>query len=320
MGPGAVLVTGAAGFAGSHLLEHLTTGESGSSRKDLVAWSRSAPPPSLTALAAWQRVDLLDRDLVRRAIHDLEPSAVYHCAGAARVAASWTDSAAPLSINVLGTHFLFDALRRANVRCRVLLPGSAMIYRPASTPLDESAPLAPASPYAVSKLAQEQLGVRALAEDGIDVVLTRSFNHTGPRQAAGFFAPDMARQIAAIERGAEPVIKVGNLDAARDLTDVRDMVRAYALLMKLGTPGTVYNVASGVSHSMRAVLDGLVARSRVPVRIETDAQRMRPHDVPFLVGDASRLRAATGWSPEITFDRMLDDLVNYWRAAAEPSR
>ena len=312
-------MTGAAGFAGSHLLEHLTKA-SGFSRKDLVAWSRSAPPPSLTPLATWHHVDLLDRDVVRRAIQDVQPSAVYHCAGAAGVAASWTDTAAPLSINVLGTHFLFDALRRADVHCRVVLPGSAMIYGPAPTPLDENAPLAPASPYAVSKLAQEQLGLRALAEDGIDVVLTRSFNHTGPRQGAGFFAPDMARQIAAIELGAEPVIKVGNLDAQRDLTDVRDVVRAYALLMKLGKPGTVYNVASGVSHSMRAVLDGLVARSRVRVRIETDPQRMRPHDVPFLVGDASRLRAATGWAPEISFDRMLDDLVRYWRAAAQPGR
>jgi GDP-4-dehydro-6-deoxy-D-mannose reductase len=225
-----------------------------------------------------------------------------------------------LSINVLGTHFLFDALRRADVHCRVLVPGSAMIYRAAPQPLDEDAPLAPGSPYAVSKLAQEQLGVRALAEDGLDVVLTRSFNHTGPRQRAGFFAPDMACQIAAIERGAEPVIRVGNLDAGRDLTDVRDVVRAYALLMKAGTPGVVYNVASGVSRSMRAVLDGLVARARVPVRIETDLQRMRPHDFPFLVGDASRLRDATGWAPEISFDQMLDDLLNYWRAAAQPGR
>jgi GDP-4-dehydro-6-deoxy-D-mannose reductase len=315
-----VLVTGAAGFAGSHLLEHLTDAASGVGRQDLVAWSRSEPPPSLTSLATWRRVDLLDRDAVRHAVQDVKPSAVYHCAGAARVAASWTDTAAPLAINVLGTHFLFDALRRAGVECRVLIPGSATIYRGAPTPVDEDAPLAPASPYAVSKLAQEQLGLRALSEDGLAVVLTRSFNHTGPRQGAGFFAPDMARQIAEIERGAEPVIRVGNLDAGRDLTDVRDMVRAYALLMNGGTAGAVYNVASGVSRSMRAVLDGLVARSRVPVRIETDPQRMRPHDVPLLVGDASRLRSATGWAPEITFDRMLDDLLSYWRGAVQPGR
>ena len=293
---------------------------SGASRNDLVGWALSAPPPALTSLATWQRVDLLDRDAVRGAVQDLKPSAVYHCAGAARVATSWADPVEPLSINVLGTHFLFDALRRAGVRCRVLVPGSAMIYRPAAVPLDENAPLAPASPYAVSKLAQEQLGLRALAEDGLDVVLTRSFNHTGPRQQGGFFAPDMARQIADIERGAEPVIKVGNLDAERDLTDVRDMVRAYALLMNVGTPGSVYNVASGVSRSMRAVLDGLVARSRVPVRIENDPERMRPNDLPFLVGDASRLRDATGWAPEISFDRMLDDLLDYWRTAEQPGR
>ncbi len=318
-----VLVTGASGFAGSHLLEHLASPDVASAfrRKELVAWSRSTRPAALAALATWQQVDLLDRDRVRDAIRELRPSAVYHCAGAAQVVSSWTDTAATLSSNVLTTHYLLDAVRRApSTSCRILLIGSATMYRPAATPLGEDAPVSPTSPYAVSKFAQEQLGLRALQEDGVDVVLTRSFNHTGPRQTPGFFAPDMARQIAAIARGAEPVIHAGNLDAERDLTDVRDVVRAYALLMERGAPGTVYNVASGVGRSMRSVLDGLVQRARVPMTIVPDPARLRPHDIPTLIGNPERLRHATGWAPAIPFDRTLDDLLDYWRTLPERSR
>jgi GDP-4-dehydro-6-deoxy-D-mannose reductase len=215
---------------------------------------------------------------------------------------------------VLATHHLFDALRRAGVSCRVLVPGSATVYAPASEPMTEDHPIGPASPYALSKLAQEQLALRAGSEDGVDVVLTRSFNHTGPRQAPAFVAPSMARQIALIEAGRlEPVMRVGNLDAQRDLTDVRDVVRAYVALMDAAAPSVLYNVASGVGRTMRSVLDTLVSRARVPVRVETDPARLRANDLPIVVGDATRLRQATGWQPSISFERMLDDLLEYWR-------
>jgi GDP-4-dehydro-6-deoxy-D-mannose reductase len=293
---GKVLVTGAAGFAGSHLVEQL------SSSHTVVAWTR-------------QTVDLLDRDRVRAAIGDLRPTQVYHCAGATHVAESWRDSAQPLESNVLATEHLFDALRRAHVRCRVLIPGSATVYAPSSEPITEGDPLAPASPYAISKLAQEQLALRAIHEDGLDVIVTRSFNHTGPRQTPAFVAPSMARQIALIERGQlEPVIKVGNLEARRDVTDVRDVVRAYVALMQTGTTGVVYNVASGVARSIQSILDAIVSRSKIPVRVEVDPARLRPNDVPVIVGDHSRLTAATGWQPGISFDETLDDLLSYWRA------
>ncbi len=307
---GAVLVTGAAGFAGSHLVEHLSR-DSG----ELVAWARSAPPPELAALARWDIVDLLDRERVRRSIAELKPSRIYHCGGAAHVAESWARVAATLETNVLATHYLFDAVRRAGVECRVLVPGSAHVYAPSATPISEDAAIAPASPYALSKLAQEQLGSRAVVEDAVVTILPRVFNHTGPRQSAAFAAASFARQIALIERGAaEPVMKVGNLAAQRDLTDVRDTVRAYTLLMERGAAGTVYNVASGVARSTKVVLDALLARARAAIRVEVDPARMRPNDIPVLVGDPTRLREATGWSPRISFDETMTDLLEYWRS------
>jgi GDP-4-dehydro-6-deoxy-D-mannose reductase len=303
-----VLVTGAGGFAGSHLVEHLAT------TCDVVGWVRSAPPADIEAPARWRQVDLLDRDRVRDAVRDLRPAVIYHCAGLPHVAESWRHRAQPFASNVLGTHHLLDAVRRARLNCRVLVPGSATVYAASNDPITEDHPLGPASPYALSKLAQEQLAVRAGPEDGIAVVLTRSFNHTGARQAPAFVAPSMARQIALIEKGeVEPVIRVGNLDAQRDLTDVRDVVRAYVSLMETATPGAIYNVASGAGHTIRSVLDSLLSRSRVPVRIETDPARLRPNDLPVVIGDSSRLRRTTGWQPSISFAQMLDDLLSYWR-------
>jgi GDP-4-dehydro-6-deoxy-D-mannose reductase len=304
-----VLVTGAGGFAGSYLLELLE------SSREVVGWSRSAPPGALNALAEWERVDLLDRRRVRDAIRELRPDAVYHLAGVTHVAESWNDTAKPLAGNVLATHYLFDALRRAAVPCRVLVTGSATVYAPSDRPITEDGAIAPASPYALSKLAQEQLALHAMREDGLDVIVTRSFNHTGPRQTPSFVAPSMARQIALIERGAlEPTIRVGNLEARRDLSDVRDVVRAYEALMNAGTPGSVYNVASGQGRTIGSILDALVSRARVPLRIETDPGRLRAQDTPALVGDSTRLHQATGWQPEISFDRTMDDLLEYWRA------
>lgn len=307
---GPVLVTGAAGFAGSHLVRHLAAAG------DLVAWSRAAPPPALAPLARWAQVDLLDAGGVAAAIRDARPAFVFHCAGLAQVAESWADTAAPLAVNVLGTHHLLEALRLAATPCRLLVTGSAHVYAPSDDPIAEDHALRPASPYAISKLAQEQLALRAGRQDGIEVIVTRSFNHTGPGQHPSFVAPSIARQIALIERAElEPVIRVGNLDARRDLTDVRDTVRAYAALLTSAAPAGVYNVASGTARSIGTVLEALLARARVPIRVETDPTRLRTNDIPVLIGDATRLRRATGWEPGIPFDRTIDDLLDYWRAA-----
>ena len=310
-----VLITGATGFAGGHLVEHLA----GNGR--VIGWGRSAPTRELADVAEWQTIDLLDREEVSRAIATLRPASVYHLAGATQVAESWQDTARPLRSNVLATAHLLDAIRREKVDCRILLSGSSAVYAPSDAPVREDASLVPASPYALSKLAQEQLALRACRDDRLDIVIARPFNHTGPRQTPSFVAPAMARQVALIERGlVEPVIRVGNLDAKRDLSDVRDVVRAYSALMERGRAGDVYNVGSGIGHSIRSLLEALLSRSEIPVRIETDPARLRPTETPYPVADTSRLRAETGWQPQWSFERMLDDLLDYWRGQVRSAK
>jgi GDP-4-dehydro-6-deoxy-D-mannose reductase len=310
--PPVILVTGAGGFAGSHLLEHLA----GSA--DLVGWSRSQPPADVAQLARWQQVDIRDRDAVTDALRTVRPSSIFHCAGFPHVAESWHDTTAPLAVNVLGTHRILDALSSLGIACRLLITGSSQVYASSSDPIDEAHPLAPSSPYGLSKLAQEQLALLSMG-NGVEVIVTRSFNHTGPRQTPAFVASSVARQIALIERGTIPaVIKVGNLAARRDVSDVRDVVRAYAALMKAGTAGTVYNVASGVGRPVQAIVEALVARARVPIRIEQDPARLRANDIPVLVGNPARLKATTGWEPQIPFEHMIDDLLEYWRGQDDP--
>jgi len=305
---GPVLITGATGFAGGHLVESLA----GSHR--LVGWGRSTPRPELARLIESQAVDLLDRDQVRHAIASLRPATIFHLAGAPQVAESWRDTAKPLEGNVLATSHLLDAIRRAGLTCRVLVTGSAAVYAPSDAPIKEEGTLAPGNPYALSKLAQEQLAMRAFADDGMDIVMVRPFNHTGPRQPPAFVAPSMARQIALIEKGdVEPVIRVGNLDARRDFTDVRDVVLAYASLAGLGSSGEIYNVGSGVGRTIQSLLDALRSRARVDVRIEVDPERLRPVETSALVADTGRLRDRTGWHPQISFESMLDALLDYWR-------
>jgi GDP-4-dehydro-6-deoxy-D-mannose reductase len=247
----------------------------------------------------------------------LRPVEVYHLAGAAQQGKSWDHADDVLRVNVMGTQYLLDALARAGVRARTLVIGSATVYRPSNEAVDESAPIGPSSPYGVSKLAQELLAQQAFAHHQLPVVIARSFNHIGPRQAPGFVAADFAKQIAAIEAGTmPPVLSVGNLEARRDLMDVRDTARAYRALMRAGTPGRAYNVCAGQAYAMRDLLDGLLRHSSARVDVRVDPDKLRPVDQPIVLGSFDRLSRETGWRPEIPMDRTLADLLDYWRAKA----
>jgi GDP-4-dehydro-6-deoxy-D-mannose reductase len=311
--PGPVLVTGAAGFVGSHLVD-LLTGDG----VDVVAWHRpGGTPPREVARTTWQAVDLLDRGAVREALARLKPALVYHCAGAAHVGRSWEHVESTLAVNVRGTHHVIEGLRDGRVSARVLIPGSATVYGGANEPIREDHPLAPGSPYALSKLAQEMVGQGN--SSGPESLIARAFNHMGPRQDPWFVASGFARRIADIEAGRwEPEMSVGNLDARRDLTDVRDTVRAYRIILERGTPGRPYNVCSGRAIAIRDLLDQLLSLARVPIRIKIDAARYRPNDLPLVVGDPGRIRGELGWQAQIPLEQTLDDLLAYWRGLPAP--
>jgi GDP-4-dehydro-6-deoxy-D-mannose reductase len=269
----------------------------------------------------WQAVDLLDRDGVEGALAESRPERIYHVAGAPRVDTAWQDVVPHLRTNVLGTHHLLDAIRRLGLPSRVVVVSSALVYQPGDQPLNEAAALVPASPYGVSKLAQDQLALRAFQDDRMDVVVARPFNHIGPRQAPIFSVPSFARQIALIEAGrADPTIRVGNLETSRDLSDVRDVVEAYERLMTGGAAGRVYNICSGRAVRIGDVLEQLVALAREPVSVVVDQARLRPEDTPVVVGSADRIRAELGWSPRRHLAETLHDTLEWWRAEIRSPR
>ena len=303
---GAPLVTGATGFAGGHLLERLAAGGA-----PVHAFAHAGgQPPSPHAGVHWWSVDLLDREAVRGALQAARPSVVYHCAGLADVQNAWKAPARALRVNVVGTHNLLEGCRDVGLSCRVFVTGSAQIYRPSTGAISEEDEVAPANPYGVSKLAQELTA----AASGLPVLLARPFNHAGPRQSPSYASSAFAQQIARIEAGGlDPVLRVGNLESRRDITDVRDTVRAYQALAESGVPLRPYNVCSGRAYSMREILDILLSLARVRVRVDVDPARLRPSDNPIILGSHARLTTDTGWRPEIPIEQTLADLLDYWR-------
>jgi GDP-4-dehydro-6-deoxy-D-mannose reductase len=305
-----VLVTGAGGFVGSHLIELLERDHT-----NIVAWLRPRTQPLLRgSRVKWVDIEMHDREAVARAIVDSAPQQIYHLAGVAHVGESWSHTHETFAGNVLATHHLFDAVRRARLRPRVLITSSASVYAPVNRATTELDLVRPNSPYGTSKVAQEMLSKRAWEDDGIAALIARSFNHIGPRQAPSFVASSIAKQIAEIESGTRPpTLQMGNMESERDIMDVRDTVRAYQSMMQSAKPGIPYNVSSGTAIKVRTLVELLTSKARVPVAIEQDPSRLRPNDTPLVLGDHSRLTADTGWAPQIPLEETVADLLRYWR-------
>jgi GDP-4-dehydro-6-deoxy-D-mannose reductase len=308
---GPTVVTGANGFVGRHLLAALQA----QGTPSLIGWHRRPPAPGNLSTVGVRHVDILDRDAVRRAIAADRPARLVHLAGAPHVGDAWRNSLPTLQVNVLGTHHLLEAIRLEHPACRVLVVTSGMIYRAGDAALTEDSPLVPSNPYGLSKLAQDQLARLTADHEGLDVVVARPFNHIGPGQDPSFAVSSFARQIALIEAGlAPPQLKVGNLDARRDLTDVRDVVSAYIRILDAAPRGSAFNVCSGRAHRIGDLLDGLQRLSRVAVSTIPDPERMRPSDIPLLLGSHDLLTRTLGWEPVTPVDVTLSDTLAWWRS------
>jgi GDP-4-dehydro-6-deoxy-D-mannose reductase len=312
------LITGITGFAGSHLAEFLLAEQPDVRVYGLYRWrSRTENIRGIAGRVEMVEGDLRDYSSVRRALEISRPDYVFHLAAQSFVPSSWSAPNETLTTNITGQVNLFEAVRHLGLDPTIQIACSSeeygMVY-PDEVPIRETNPLRPLSPYAVSKVAQDLMGYQYFQSFGLKVVRTRGFNHTGPRRGDVFVTSNFAKQVASIEASLqEPVIKVGNLEAVRDFTDVRDMVRAYWLAVTKARPGEAYNIATGVGITIQELLDRLLALSEVEVRVEQDPARMRPSDVVRLIGDASKFRADTGWEPRIPFDQTLQDVLGYWR-------
>ena len=264
-----------------------------------------------------RRIDLKDYAKVRRLLAECRPDAIYHLAAQAFVPRSFEDPWETLENNIRAQLNIINACLELDIQPRMLVVSSAEIYggvMPRQLPMSEETAIRPTNPYSVSKVAQDMLGLQYFLSHGLPIMRARPFNHIGPGQNERFVAPAFAKQIAAIEEGkSDAVIYVGNLEAKRDFTDVRDIARAYQLIVETGTAGEAYNISSGKAHSIGQLLDRLLALSDIEIDVRVDPARLRPVDVPEIRGASSKLRRDTGWRPKYTFDTTLRDVLDDFR-------
>jgi len=307
-----VLITGISGFAGSHLAEYALS--KGAEVHGTVRWrSRIENLKEIEDSLILHECDINDAFAFRDIIKKVRPDWIFHLAAQSYVKASWTEPYQTLHTNIIGELNLFEAVKSIpNYNPRIQVAGSSEEYGHADTALKEDSPLRPLSPYGVSKVAQDLLAYQYFKSYGMNIVRTRAFNHTGPRRGEVFVCSTFAKQIVDIEKGAKPIIYVGNLDAERDFTDVRDIVKGYWLALEKGEPGEVYNICSGKAIPIKNILRRLLSRSKVKIEIKEDPERMRPSDLKVLIGDNSKF-SETGWKPIIPIEQTLEDLLNYWR-------
>lgn len=313
-----VLITGITGFAGSHLAEYVLANHPQAEVFGILRWrSRTENIESIQQRINLSECDLRDATSVKQLLARVRPDKIFHLAAQSFVPSSWNAPAESLTTNILGQLNVFEAVRELGIDPGIQIAGSSeeygLVYE-SELPIRETNPLRPLSPYAVSKVGQDYLGYQYFKSFGLRVVRTRGFNHDGPRRGDVFVSSNFAKQLVEVERDKKPpVIQVGNLDARRDFSDVRDIVRGYWLSLERCEPGEVYNICSGKAYSIREVLNLLIEISGREVRVETDPARLRPSDVPVLVGDNSKFKAATGWEPQIAYEKTLADMLDYWR-------
>jgi GDP-4-dehydro-6-deoxy-D-mannose reductase len=309
-----VLVTGAAGFVGSHLLHHLRAHDA---RSEIHGTTLDSAQVLREPDATGHVVNLLDADAVTETLRRVSPDHIYHLAASAVVHRSFDDPWATLENNIRAQLNVLQACVVLDIAPRILIVTSGEVYgvdQSNDMPTPETAPMRPANPYAVSKVTQDMLGLQYFLSAQLPTIRARPFNHLGPGQAPGFAAPDFARQIALIEAGQqEPVIRCGDLTAERDFTDVRDIVAAYRLLIERGVPGEAYNVSTGKTTSIRDVLSTLLGMAAVPISIRSATDHIRSSGVARSWGDPTRLRLATGWQPQVPLQQTLSDILNDWR-------
>lgn len=269
-------------------------------------------------IAIDHEVDITDPPVLLAAVREARPDAIYHLAALTHVGRSWEEPLRVLEVNVIGTGAVLAAARECGTDPRVLVTSSAEVYGavtdPSRLPLTEDSPTAPLSPYAASKLAAEALAAQARIGHGQHVITVRPFNHIGPGQSTNFAVGALAKRIVDAERRGAPSIPVGNLSARRDFTDVRDVVRAYRLLIEADDPADVYNVCTGRDVSIRELAEGLLRLAGTSLELETDPALVRPVEVPVLQGDPGRLVGDTGWKPEVSLEETLADVLGYWQA------
>ncbi|MBI3379780.1 GDP-mannose 4,6-dehydratase [Candidatus Gottesmanbacteria bacterium] len=310
------LITGITGFAGSHLAELLL--KEGVETHGIQRWrSKSDNIEHIKNKIKFHEADLLDAHSMYQVVDEVRPNYIFHLAAQSYVQSSWASPSNTLEINITGSAHLFEAVRKTDKDIVIQIACSSEEYGKVLSdelPIKETNPLRPLSPYAVSKIAMDYLGYQYYQSYGVKVIRTRGFNHTGPRRGDVFAESTFAKQIAEIEKGTrEPVVSVGNLNAVRDFTDVRDMVRAYYLSVSKCDPGEVYNIATGTGRKIEDVLDIFLSMSKVKIAVKQDKDRMRPSDVAVLIGDSTKFRKKTGWKPEIQFEKTMKDLLDYWR-------
>lgn len=343
-----ILITGVTGMAGSHLAEYALT-VPGTDVYGTYRWrSRMDNLTELTTSGKVNRIaaggnvrsaaeltqriaaetkpghlnlllaDLADPSSMRRLVAGLQPDRIFHLAAQSFVPTSWDAPAETMQLNAIGQIHLFEAIREAGLNPLIHVAGSSEEYglvHENEVPIAETNPLRPISPYAVSKVTQEMLAWQYHRSYGLRTVVTRGFNHTGPRRGHTFVTSTFALQIAQIEKGLkDPIIDVGDLESRRDWTDVRDTVRAYWLALERGTPGDVYNVGSGTCWTVGQMLEILLTLTSRRIEVRIDPSRLRPSDVKILWSNSSKFREATGWRPEIPFTTTMRDLLDYWRA------